>query len=273
MKSTAKQGASAKRGLFRIGDVARLVGISPSALRTWEKLGLVEPVRTDSQYRMYTADDVRLLKRAKFLRRTRGLNPAAIAHLLKTEGAIKSKRSKHRNSVGPVLRRFRLQKKLSLAEVAVSTGVSTGFLSALERDQMSASVSTLSRLAKFYQTNVLAFFNPREVNPYLVKPSQRKVLIPTEGVRMELLAWGNTIMEPHLFRIAPGAGSGNSYTHDGEEFLYVLRGQLNISLDGAQNFRLKAGDSFYFESTTPHEWSNPGKTEAWIVWVNTPASF
>ncbi len=66
------------------------------------------------------------------------------------------------------------------------------------------------------------------------------------GVRMELLAWGNTMMEPHLFRVAPGAGSGDSYAHEGEEFLFVLRGELMITLE-EEEYRLKAGDSFYFE--------------------------
>ena len=62
------------------------------------------------------------------------------------------------------------------------------------------------------------------------RPGKRKVLEAGPGVRMELLAWGNTVMEPHLFRIAPRAGSGESYTHEGEEFLHVLRGQLHISV-------------------------------------------
>ena len=57
------------------------------------------------------------------------------------------------------------------------------------------------------------------------------------GVRMELLAWGNTLMEPHLFRIAPSAGSGESYAHEGEEFLYILRGALEISLADGERHR------------------------------------
>ena len=76
---------------------------------------------------------------------------------------------------------------------------------------------------------------------------------------MELLAWGNTVMEPHLFRVAPEAGSGDSYTHDGEEFLYMLRGELAITLE-QEEYRLKPGDSFYFESATPHHWKNPGRS-------------
>jgi mannose-6-phosphate isomerase-like protein (cupin superfamily) len=89
---------------------------------------------------------------------------------------------------------------------------------------------------------------------------------------MELLAWGNTVMEPHLFRISPRSGSGESYTHEGEEFLYVLRGELRISV-AEEEYRLKPGDSFYFESATPHRWFNPGRTETRVLWVNTPPTF
>jgi mannose-6-phosphate isomerase-like protein (cupin superfamily) len=147
-----------------------------------------------------------------------------------------------------------------------------GFLSALERSQMSASVGTLRRLARYYRTNILEFFDPAESNPRLVSPAKRKVLEAGPGVHMELLAWGNTVMEPHLFRIKPGAGSGESYSHEGEEFLFVLRGGLEISLADEQ-FRLKRGDSFYFESATPHQWRNPGPRETWLLWVNTPPTF
>src|SRR2546429_3956750 len=74
--------------LLRISEVARRVGISSSALRAWEALGLVVPQRTQSRYRVYTDKDVRLLKRAIFLRRARGLNPAAIVHVLKRQGIV-----------------------------------------------------------------------------------------------------------------------------------------------------------------------------------------
>jgi mannose-6-phosphate isomerase-like protein (cupin superfamily) len=151
-------------------------------------------------------------------------------------------------------------------------GISVGFLSALERSHMSASVSTLRKLARFYKTSILDFFDPAESNSPLVPPDKRKVLEAGPGVRMELLAWGNTVMEPHLFRVAPHSGSGESYTHEGEEFLYVLRGELQISLE-QEEYRLKPGDSFYFESATPHRWKNPGRTETWVLWINTPPTF
>ena len=259
---------------LKIGDVARAVGISPSAIRAWEALGLTRPRRTESQYRLYTNDDVRLLKKARYLRKVRGLNAAAIVHLLQREGGTPpaSRSGAAGKTIGARLRQLRTRRGRSLAEVASAAGISIGFLSALERSQMSASVGTLRRLARFYRTNILDFFDATELNARLVRPPKRKVLEAGPGVRMELLAWGNKVMEPHLFRIAPQAGSGESYAHEGEEFLFVLRGELKIALDG-EEYHLKRGDSFYFESATPHHWKNPGRSETWLLWVNTPPTF
>jgi len=258
--------------LLRISEVARRLGISSSALRAWEALGLVTPHRTASRYRMYAESDVRVLQRALFLRRARGLNPAAIVHVLKKQGVV-SAPAGARQSPGQRFRRLRIKRGLSLAQVARATKVSVGFLSALERSQMRCSVATLQRISRFYKTNILSMFETNGDSPSLVRPAQRKVLETSPKVRMELLAWGNTAMEPHLFRVKPGGSSGESYTHEGEEFLHVLRGEFEIWLHNQGRYRLKPGDSLYFESSTPHRWKNPGRSEAWILWVNTPPTF
>lgn len=257
---------------LKIGDVARQVGISATVIRMWESLGLTKPRRTASKYRLYTREDVQLLKRASFLRKVRGMNAPAIVQTLKREGMVEPSRDGTASAMGARLRQLRLKKSASLATVAKAVGVSVGFLSALERSQMSASVGTLRRLARYYKTNILDFYGTPEANNHFVRPDARKVLEAGNGVRMELLAWGNTVMEPHLFRIAPGAGSGESYTHVGEEFLFVLSGELKIFLRG-EEYRLKSGDSFYFESAVPHKWSNPGRSETCVLWVNTPPTF
>jgi len=257
---------------LRISEVARRVGISSSALRAWEALGLITPQRTESRYRLYDQSDVRLLQRAVFLRRARGLNPAAIVHVLKRQGVV-STRAERSLHPGQRFRRLRTRRGLSLAQVARATGVSVGFLSALERGQMRSSIATLRRIARFYRTNILSLFEPASDNPRLVRPDQRKILETNPEVRMELLAWGNTVMEPHLFRIKPGGGSGESYSHEGEEFLHVLRGNFEIWLDGKEHYQLKPGDSLYFESSTPHRWKNPGRRETWLLWINTPPTF
>lgn len=261
-----------RQPLLRISEVARRLAISSSALRAWEALGLVSPQRTQSRYRMYTEADVRLLQRAIFLRRARGLNPAAIVHVLKKQGVV-SAPADAPQLPGQRFRRLRMRRQLSLAQVARATRVSVGFLSALERGQMRCSIATLRRIARFYKTNIISLFETNGEAQHLVRPSERKILETSPNVRMELLAWGNTAMEPHLFRVKPGGGSGESYSHEGEEFLHVLRGEFELWLHNEGHYHLKAGDSLYFESSTPHRWKNPGRAEAWVLWVNTPPTF
>jgi DNA-binding transcriptional MerR regulator/quercetin dioxygenase-like cupin family protein len=258
--------------LLRISEVARRLSISSSALRAWEALGLVSPRRTESRYRLYAESDVRLLQRAIFLRRARGLNPAAIVHVLKKQGLAVAPPDA-RQSPGQRFRRLRVKRGLSLAQVARATSVSVGFLSALERGQMRSSVATLRRIARFYKTNIVSLVDTNGDATPLVRPAERKILETDSKVRMELLAWGNTAMEPHLFRIKPGGGSGESYSHEGEEFLHVLRGEFEIWLQHQGHYRLRPGDSLYFESSTPHRWKNPGRSETWLLWVNTPPTF
>src|SRR3979490_1139245 len=113
---------------LKIGDVARKVGVSPSVIRAWENLGLTRPRRTESKYRLYTAEDVKLLKRARFLRKVRGLNPPAIAELLKREGRVKPATDGNARAIGGHLLHLRAKQIHSLAQVAEAVDISVGFL-------------------------------------------------------------------------------------------------------------------------------------------------
>src|ERR1700680_1909413 len=120
---------------LKIGDVAQKVGVSPSVIRSWESLGLARPRRTQSRDRLYTADDVKLLKRARFLRKVRGLNAAAIVQLLKHEGKVRPAADGNASAIGGHLRQLRARRGLSLAAVAETVGTSMGFLRRPERSQ------------------------------------------------------------------------------------------------------------------------------------------
>jgi DNA-binding transcriptional MerR regulator/uncharacterized RmlC-like cupin family protein len=259
---------------LKVGAVAKRLGVSASMVRSWERLGLASPARSHGKYRLYSNDDLRVLRRAIYLRRVQGLNAPAILQQLKREGLLKRAASQpaEQASIGPHFRKLRLQRGESLATVAEAVGVSIGFLSNVERSQSGASIGIMRKLAQHFGLNILDLFSPIDGTGPLVRPQDRKTLKGGPGVQMELLASGNITMEPHLFRVAPGAGSGESYSHEGEEFLYVVRGQLAIWL-GEEEFRLRAGDSFYFASHTQHRWHNPGRTETTILWINTPPTF
>jgi DNA-binding transcriptional MerR regulator/uncharacterized RmlC-like cupin family protein len=260
---------------LKVGAVAKRLGVSASMVRSWEKLGLGSPARSHSKYRLYTSEDVRVLRRAVYLRRVRGLNAPAILQQLKQEGLLNrppAGQPAPQPAIGPHFRKLRLQRGESLATVAEAVGVSIGFLSNVERSQSGASIGIMRKLAQHYGLNILDLFSPVDGTGPLVRPQDRKSLKGGPGVEMELLASGKITMEPHLFRVAAGAGSGEYYSHEGEEFLYLVHGRLAIWL-GQEEFRLRAGDSFYFTSQTPHRWYNPGKTETIILWINTPPTF
>ncbi len=259
---------------LKVGAVAQRLGVSASMVRSWEKLGLASPARSRSRYRLYTNDDLRILRRAIYLRRVQGLNAPAILNQLRQEGLLNHREAPptEQSPIGPRFRKLRLQRGESLATVANAVGVSIGFLSNLERSQSGASIGIMRKLAQYYGLNILDLFHPIDVSGPLVRPEDRKSLEGGPGVRMELLASGKITMEPHLFRVAPGAGSGDAYAHEGEEFLYLILGKLDIELSG-EKYQLRAGDSFYFNSRAEHRWSNPGSCETLILWINTPPTF
>ena len=93
------------------------------------------------------------------------------------------------------------------------------------------------------------------------------------GVRMELLSTGTKMLESMLIRVPPGTGSDGAYMHQGEDFLYMLEGTLEVWLDEVECHVLEEGDSFWFESNRGHRWFNPTKKPTAILWVNTPPTF
>jgi transcriptional regulator with XRE-family HTH domain len=160
-------------------------------------------------HRTYTEPDVALLRRAVYLRRVQGLNAPGILDQLRREGLVDAQAfaSTNAHPIGKRLRTLRLSQKKSLAEVALAVGVSVGFLSNLERSQTGASIGIIHRLAQYYDSNILDFFSRTAPSGPLVRARDRQTLHGWDGVRMDLLAWGDTVMEPHLFHIEPGCGS------------------------------------------------------------------
>jgi DNA-binding transcriptional MerR regulator/quercetin dioxygenase-like cupin family protein len=261
---------------YHISEAARMLGMSASSLRNWERMGLIKVARSQGRYRLYSREALKKLQRIKYLRTTQRVNPAGIAAILHTDrenGRKASPQRHNQEAISQKLLQLRRERGLTLAEVARKTGVSVSFVSSLERGYSKASIATLQKLARLYETNVLFFFADKDDSRRLVRERDRKILVPNPGVQMELLAFGNKAMEPHLFRIAPGANSGGSYSHEGEEFLYLLQGKLEIWLDEMEHYVLQAGDSLYFESGQAHRWQSLSEKETLLLWVNTPATF
>lgn len=265
------RGTPAGYGFLTVGQTARILGVSPSTLRLWENVGLVAPVRSNGRYRLYSPELLKVLKRIKYLRDVQRLNVPGIKRALGK--VVPENGHGKQRPLGPLLRKLRQRRDMGLSEAAKQAGISAGFLSSLERAQANASVATLQRLAMTYGTTVMELFQTPRHHGRLVKPNERRVLDVHPGVRMELLSSGAPMLQSMLFRVAPLAGSEGSYSHQGEEFIYMVSGTLEIWLDELQCFVLQAGDSFWFESTHGHRWFNPGDTDAALLWINTPPTF
>jgi DNA-binding transcriptional MerR regulator/quercetin dioxygenase-like cupin family protein len=257
---------------YRIGEAARRVGVSASALRTWEREGLLRPARSDWRYRLYSDADLDHLRSIRRLREVDRLNAPGIRRVLReTTGTAHDRRVD-----GRPLRRLRQRQGLSLREAGERTGLSVSFLSALERGVSGASIATLQRLTAAYGTTMSELFGPPDrARQRLVRAGGRPVLrLGDPSVRIEQLARGATQLEPQLFVLAEGATSDGSYTHDGEEFLYLLSGAVTVWVGDDETYRLTTeGDALSFPSTMPHRWRNDARGETRLLWINTPPTF
>ncbi|PYR09959.1 MAG: MerR family transcriptional regulator [Acidobacteria bacterium] len=272
-RTKARRGRASRIGLLTVGETARILGVSPSTLRLWESVGLVAPARSNGRYRLYSPELLDVLKRIKYLRDVKLLNLPGIKQVLGKTASARNAQGPRPTDLGAKLRRLRKKTGLGVVEAAKRSKISAGFLSAIELSRANPSVATLQRLASTYGSTVLDFFDvPKQAN-HLVRPRDRRAIQTQSGVRIELLSVGARQLESQLFRVAPGAGSDGSYSHQGEEFIYMMSGTLEIWLDELQCHTLQQGDSFWFESTVGHRWFNPSSDEAVLLWINTPPTF
>ena len=258
-----------------MGQTARILGISSSTLRLWESVGLVTPARSAGSYRLYTPELLDVLKRIKYLRDVKKLNVPGIKEALGANRPVNRSTppAKPTLDLGDKLRRLRKKRGLTVTEAARQAHISAGFLSAIELSRANPSVATIYRLAAAYGSTVLELYDLPAQSNRVIRPRNRKSLETKSGVRMELLSTGTKMLESMLIRVPPGTGSDGTYTHQGEDFLYMLEGTLEVWLDEVECHLLEQGDSFWFESNRGHRWFNPTNEEAAVLWVNTPPTF
>jgi DNA-binding transcriptional MerR regulator/quercetin dioxygenase-like cupin family protein len=270
-------------GLLTVGETSRILGVSPSTLRFWENVGLISPARSNGRYRLYGREVLEVLKRIKYLRDVKRLNLPGIRQELNRGGHPPSKARarkadvegspRNTRSLGPKLRQLRQRHGIGVVESAKRAKISPGFLSAIELSRANPSVATLQRLAATYGTTVLEFFDMPKHERRLVRPRERRAIQLASGIRIEELSIGARQLESQLWTIPPGTGSDGAYSHQGEEFIFMLQGTLELWLDELDCHTLQGGDSFWFESTVGHRWFNPSDQQTILLWINTPPTF
>ncbi|HTZ30126.1 MAG TPA: MerR family transcriptional regulator [Streptosporangiaceae bacterium] len=254
---------------LRVSEAAQLVGVSPSTLRAWESSGLVSPSRR-GRYRRFSPSDVKVLQQIAALR-AQGFSAAAIRTMLPKRGGAAAESG----SLGGKLRAARRRRGLSLREASGLAGLSVSHLSAIERGTRNISLAGLQRLAVALGISVSDLFGSSPGSGRrLVHAGQRPVLDTGDRrVRVESLAVGAQLLEPHLYLVQPDGGSEGSYHHDGEEMVYVLRGEVEFWLNEIERHVVRAGDCLTFPSSLRHRWRNSGDERLEMLWVNTPITF
>lgn len=264
-----------------IGEASRSIGVSTQALRAWESEGLIKPWRSKGGTRYYSDEELDRLRHIRQLKSAYGLNFAAIRRELgpveARDPTEASEKEQQAEKVGERLRQLRLRHQKTLKEVAGATGLSVSFLSAVERGHSGASIASLRAVMKVYGVDWREVFGVAvEQRSRLVRPEDRPVTRWPNDIRFEDLSTTGSLMDPAVMYFPPHTGSGEHFSHVGEEFIYVLSGTLFVELKDndsePRTYRLTSRDCLYFPSSVPHSWWTEGE-DAEVIYVDSPPSF
>jgi transcriptional regulator with XRE-family HTH domain len=174
--------------------------------------------------------------------------------------------------VGERLRALRRERGMTMAELAAATGLTSGFLSQLERDLTSVSLSSLARICTALGVRFGDVLDEASTGEVIRREDARAW---TEiGVHEDFLLSSRDERRFHLIesRIPPGAGAGEDlYTFPADvELVYVLAGRLELRVQG-KLYLVAAGDTVTYSPREPHTWRNPSEDEeAVVLWFSVP---
>ena len=180
-------------------------------------------------------------------------------------------------NIGQKIRKLRKEERLTLQDLSDLSGLSKPLLSQIENDQVIPPIATLLKIAKGLRVGIHFFFEEEE-------DRQKFVLLRSGDLKSSRRRSGNDSPQSYLYHsLAPGlrhksmepflvefeAGDWNEslfYKHDGEEFIYLLEGELEFHY-GQEIMVLKTGDSIYYDSSESHGYISLGSEKAKAVAV------
>ncbi|MGM0122782.1 hypothetical protein IGI37_000148 [Enterococcus sp. AZ194] len=181
--------------------------------------------------------------------------------------------------LGEKVKQLRNKKKMTIKEMSKLTGLSTGFISQFERGITTIDVKHLDTIAEILDTDITTFFSKEtqkntslEQDIIVRRYNRPYVQQVNRVVHFDLGHFSDQLtMSPEYIEIMPNETKEipASYTHEGEEFIFVLEGVLTFSWDD-EDIRLYPGDSAHFPSDHPHNWDNMSDTIAKVIIVHAP---
>lgn len=263
---------------FNISQVAKVLGVVPATIRNWEKAGLFVAKRSKNNYRVYSLDDVEELKKIKFLLDNQKLGGTGIKNLIVSDNPLISRVESIRQTtyskklLNERWKEMREKKGYTLEEVATAVGISPSHLSKLENGHANVSFEILQKIAHFYGESPIYFFNiDRSDKRKITLGNGEKIDLGIEGVTIEsLIAAKDANIYPVMYTVEPGCGNLDSHSHNGQEFIFVLKGKIEVTLNGSEVYLLKKNDAFFFKGKELHSWKNPSlRNKAMLLWVHS----
>lgn len=182
--------------------------------------------------------------------------------------ALPVRQSDHDPAIGARLRNHRLRRHMTIEQLAHATELTKGFISRVERDQTSPSVSSLVRICRALRVDIGHLFE--EPSTQVVRLADApEVDLGGAGIHERLVS-APDLERAQVIRasIAPGGqGEEALYTVECEtEILHVIRGRFLLRTAGG-DVELHDGDSVTFSGSEPHSWANLGDGPAEVVWI------
>jgi transcriptional regulator with XRE-family HTH domain len=174
-------------------------------------------------------------------------------------------------SFGVRLRALRLGRRWTLDELARQCGLSKGYLSRLETGDRQASIAAVLTLTRLFGVSLASMFEGEESRQILIVRRGAVASHEADG----LTCWPLSFMsrplrlQPMRVVVSPGREGVERRQHDGEEWIYVLSGDLTLSV-GEQAHELEAGDAAHFDARLPHRLAARSGLEAEILLVAVP---
>jgi transcriptional regulator with XRE-family HTH domain len=179
-------------------------------------------------------------------------------------------------SVGARIRAVRETKALSLQDIAQRTGFSESTIAQIESDAILPPLGDMVKLARALEMKMGYLLVQGESKPYTVVHKKNRKPVSRYGSQ-KTLRYGYTYeslapekkernMEPFLVTLEPTSQDESPSSHDGEEFIFVLEGKIEVILGNDREI-LSSEDSIYYDSTLPHRVRALGDQNARIVAV------
>jgi quercetin dioxygenase-like cupin family protein len=174
---------------------------------------------------------------------------------------------KQEESFGKRITNMREEKGLSLEDLSRDTGYAVELLQDVEEDRVAPPVALVLQLGRTFKIDIEQLQGPQEKEASKKRTKSHKKRVASYAYAPLTQPGEEKHLRAYRVTIDPATEhKGVEYHHEGEEFIYVLQGGLNIQV-GQNTSTLKKGECISFDSSLSHKLSNPTHEKAELLVV------